>query len=132
VTVEDLMVGPVDSCTVETDASEAARRMLADDVGSLAVVDGDVLVGIVTERDLLRLVADRPGRAGLRVGDVMTPNPDFLSPDVDNEDATDWMIAAGYRHLPVVDAGRVVGMVSMKDLLWAATERRPRRREEIR
>ncbi len=129
--VEELMVGPVDSCTVDTDVSEAARRMLADDVGSLAVVDGDQLVGIVTERDLLPLVADRRDQAGTPVGEVMTPNPDFLSPDVDIDDVTDWMMAAGYRHLPVVDAGRIVGMVSIKDLLWASSERRPGSREEV-
>lgn len=122
--VRELIGGPVDTCAAETDAVEAATQMLAADVGSLAVVTGDDLIGIVTERDLLRVLAQKPDRGGIAVRDVMTPNPDSLSPDVDVDDAAQWMMAAaGYRHLPVVEDGRLVGMVSIKDVLWAITER---------
>lgn len=128
--VHELIGGPVDTCSVDTAVTEAARKMLAYDIGSLAVTRSEKLVGIVTERDLLRVVADRPSRHRLTVGDVMTPTPDSLDPDVDIDDAADWMMAAGYRHLPVVESGRVLGMVSIKDVLWALTERRPPRMKE--
>ncbi len=128
--VRELIGGPVDTCTAEMDAVEAARKMLADDIGSLAVVANGDLVGIVTERDLLRVLADSPTRDSASVGDVMTPSPDSLSPDVDTDDAAHWMMAAGYRHLPVVEEGRLVGMVSIKDVLWAITDRLMNRPED--
>ena len=120
--VSELIGGPVFACSEETDARDAARQMLADDVGSLAVMKDDRLVGIVTERDLVREFAEESPRGRL-VGEVMTPDPDSLAPDIDVDEAADWMMAAGYRHLPVVDEGKLVGMVSIKDVLWALTDR---------
>ena len=119
--VGDLIGGPVATCTTETTILDAARRMLDDEIGSLAVVTDDRLVGIVTERDIVRGFAEPD--LGDRVEDVMTPNPDSLGPEIDIEDAADWMMGAGYRHLPVLDEHRLVGMVSIKDLLWALTDR---------
>jgi CBS domain-containing protein len=121
--VNELMAGPVDSCGPEMTLTEAARRMTKDDVGSLAVTHEGALIGIVTERDVVRAVAEGKHLAHTSVGEVMTPEPDSLEPDVSIEDAASWMLAAGYRHLPVVEADRVLGMVSMKDLMWALTER---------
>jgi CBS domain-containing protein len=120
--VSELIGGPVYTCSEETDVRDAARQMLADDVGSLAVMKDDRLVGIVTERDLVREFAEESPRGRL-VGDVMTPDPDSLAPDIEVDEAADWMMAAGYRHLPVVDEGKLVGMVSIKDILWVLTER---------
>lgn len=118
--VSELIGGPVYTCTEETDVREAARQMLADDVGSLAVVSDETLVGIITERDIVREFAESASGTR-RVSDVMTPDPDSLAPDIDVDDAAAWMMGAGYRHLPVVDGGRLVGMVSIKDVLWALT-----------
>ena len=121
--VRELIGGPVSSCTEDTATRTAAERMIADDVGSLAVLNDDELVGIVTERDLVREFAE--GETGTRtVGDIMTPNPDSLAPDIDIEDAADWMMGAGYRHLPVIEGDKVIGMLSIKDILWALTDRR--------
>lgn len=121
--VGELIGGPVVTCDPHTEVADAAKTMMAEEVGALAVMDDTRLVGIVTERDLLRVVADRP-RGPLPVGRVMTPSPDFLSPDVDVDDAAEWTIAVGYRHLPVVERGQLIGMVSIKDLLWALTDQR--------
>lgn len=121
--VRDLLGGEVDTCTPDTPTVEAARMMIHEDVGSLAVVDDEgELVGIITERDVLRLVAEE--KLGKRhvVGEAMTPRPDSLDPDVDVREASEWMMAAGYRHLPVLESGRLIGMVSIKDLMWALTE----------
>ncbi len=119
--VSELIGGPVYSCTEQTTAIDAARQMLADDVGSLAVVKDGRLVGIVTERDLVREYAEHSSHTRA-VGEVMTPNPDSLAPDVEVDEAASWMMAAGYRHLPVVEDGNLVGMVSIKDVLWALTD----------
>lgn len=120
--VGELIGGPVSSCTEDTAIRTAAERMIAEDVGSLAVLKDDELVGIVTERDLVRELAEGGGK-GRTVGDVMTPDPDSLAPDIDIDDAADWMMGAGYRHLPVVEGGRLLGMLSIKDILWALTDR---------
>jgi len=120
--VSELIGGPVYSCTEDTDVREAARQMLADDVGSLAVLRDGELVGIVTDRDLMRELAEEHD-GSRHVGETMTPNPDSLEPDLEVEDAATWMMGAGYRHLPVVEGGRLVGMLSIKDVLWALTDR---------
>lgn len=121
--VSELIGGPVYSCTEDTNVRDAAQQMLTDDIGSLAVVRDGEMVGIVTERDLVREFAlDNP--MSRTVADAMTPNPDSLAPDIEVEDAADWMMGAGYRHLPVIEGGELVGMVSIKDVLWALTDRR--------
>ena len=58
----------------------------------------------------------------------MTPNPDALEPDVDVAYAADWVLAAGYRHLPIKDEGdHLIGMLSIKDILWGITQGRENR-----
>ena len=121
--VNELMAGPIDSCGPEATLAQVARRMADDDIGSVCVTQDDGLIGIVTERDIVRAVAEERQPSHTPVSELMTPNPDSLEPDISVEDAASWMLAAGYRHLPVVEAGRVLGMVSMKDLMWALTER---------
>jgi len=122
--VNELIAGTVVSCGVDTSVVQAARTMVDNETGSLAVLDDGDLVGIFTERDLIAFVGNGGDPQGGRVGDVMTPNPDSLEPDVEVFAAADWMLAAGYRHLPVVDGERLVGMLSIKDVLWGVTEGR--------
>lgn len=122
--VRELIGGEVGACEPKTPVLEAADRMVARDVGSLAVVETGAIVGIITERDIVRALATGELTKRTRVGRVMTPSPDSLSPDIEVEDASAWMLAAGYRHLPIVEGGRLLGMVSIKDLLWAVTEPR--------
>lgn len=122
--VGDLIGGPVSTCAPGLGLGDAARQMLADDVGSLAVLKDRDLVGIITERDVMRVVAEGRSVDETRVAEAMTPAPDSLGPDVKVEDAADWMMAAGYRHLPVLEGGDLVGMISIKDVLWALTEQR--------
>ncbi len=123
--VNELIAGTVVSCGVDTTVAEAAKVMVENETGSLAVLDKDGdLVGIFTERDLIGFVADGGDPASGPIGEVMTPNPDSLEPDVEVMAAADWMLAAGYRHLPVVAGGDLVGMLSIKDVLWGVTEGR--------
>ena len=80
------------------------------------------LSGIVTERDVLRAVAAGVDLASEPVTAWMTPNPDTVPADMTVDDAAVWMVAAGYRHLPVMDGQSLLGVASIKDLLWAITE----------
>ena len=106
----------------EATLGEAAEAMIDAGTGSLAVIDGRALVGIVTERDIVRAVdeADEPG--DVIVEDWMSEAPDTFSPDVDVEEAAAWLLEAGYRHLPVVEEDELLGIVSIRDLLWALVE----------
>ena len=95
----------------------AARLMRERKVAAVLVMDGEQLVGIITERDMTcRVIAAglNPDTAVAR--DIMTANPDTLGPGDTASDAIRLMKLHNYRHLPVVDGARVVGMVSVRDL----------------
>lgn len=95
---------------------DAARAMVERRVGSILVFEGDRLVGILTERDVLREAASGAFEAR-SVAQAMTANPDAIGADESLEQAAVVMLHGGFRHLPVVEGGRVVGILSMRDLL---------------
>lgn len=126
--VNELIAGDVVSIEPGATLAEAAKTMVSHETGSLAVIDDGELVGIVTERDVLEVVADEGDPFSASVSEVMTPNPDALEPDVDVAYAADWVLAAGYRHLPIKDeGGHLIGMLSIKDILWGVTQGRENR-----
>ena len=90
-------------------------------VGSVGVVDGHALVGILTERDVMRAVSEDADLALEKARDWMT-EPDVFAPDVDVEEAASWLLETGYRHLPVMDDNELLGIASIRDLLWAIVE----------
>ena len=100
---------------------EVAQRMVERDVGAVLVLEGEQLVGILTERDVLRAVADGLDDATL-VRDRMTPHPETLDADDTTEHAAVLMIHGGFRHLPVIEQGRVVGVLSIRDLMRVTLE----------
>ncbi len=120
--IRDLLTGEAKVCGPDLDLRRAARTFVEQGIGSLGVVEDGRLLGIFTERDLVRAVADGVDLADTPVSDYMTPDPDDLAPDVEPVEAARWMLATGYRHLPVTEDGRLIGMVSIKDLLWAVLE----------
>lgn len=96
---------------------EAARRMETNDVGSTAVFASGALVGILTERDLARATADGIDPDGATVEEYMTQEPVTAAPGMSAADAAALMIEIGVRHLPVARGDRLVGMVSIRDLV---------------
>lgn len=102
-------------------ALDAARLMVDFDISAVVVLDEEGrLAGIVTERDLARRVV-AAGHSGdaVTMRDVMTRTPDFLPPDASPFDALELMHDRRIRHIPLVDDGSVVGMVSIRDLRHA-------------
>ncbi|MCP5372917.1 MAG: CBS domain-containing protein [Hyphomicrobiales bacterium] len=96
---------------------EAARLMFDRKVGSVLVMDGDNLRGIFTERDALYLfVATRRNSDTTPVEAVMTKDPETIGPDDSAADALARMDKGGYRHLPVVEGGKVLGVISRREL----------------
>jgi CBS domain-containing protein len=122
-TVGELMTPTLVVAVPKEPLSAAAARMRRHRVGALGVVGGGRLLGILTERDILRATADERDPRATRVDAYMTSCPLTISPDCDAADAVDLMIQWWVRHLPVVEEGRVVGVVSARDLL--AMGRRP-------
>jgi len=101
--------------------AEVAKRMVAKDVGAVLVTEGKRLVGILTERDVLRAVA-RGIDESATVADWMTRDPETLEPDESTQQAAVLMIHGGFRHLPVTENGEVVGMLSIRDLMRIVLE----------
>lgn len=99
--------------------SEAARLMYDNRIGSIMVVDDrGTLVGILTERDLLRLVATSRACRDEPLHMIMTKNPVTIGPDASVIEALKKMREYGIRHLPVVDReGKPIGMVSVRDII---------------
>ena len=103
--------------------SEAARLMKDRQVGGIMVVEEGRLIGVFTERDALyRVVAECRDANATRLSEVMTPNPRTIHPDKPFSDALHIMYEGGFRHVPVVEDGRPVGLVSARDALGPELE----------
>ncbi len=97
---------------------DVARRMSEKNIGAIAVVDSGKLVGIFSERDIMsRVVAQGLNPETTAVAEVMTKDIVVGEPGEDIEEALKKMHAVGCRHLPIVDKGNLVGMISIRDLL---------------
>ncbi len=98
--------------------ADAARMMRDQNVGAVLVTDGATLKGVFTERDaLFRVLAAGREPASTKVADVMTKGPQTIHPDKPFVEALRLMLEGGFRHVPVVEDGRVLGMVSVRDAL---------------
>ena len=116
-TVREAMTGSPTTVAAEESAVEAARLMAAQDVGSLPVLDGDDLVGIVTDRDLvLHVLAKDADPHKVRVSSICSENPIVVGPEDSLEEALQHMAKKQIRRLPVVDDGRLVGILAQADV----------------
>ncbi len=101
---------------------EAATLMTSANIAAIVVLDEDgKLVGIITERDMTRrVIAKNLDPKETSISEIMTKKPDTLAPDDSASDALELMQTRHFRHLPVVEDGKCVGMVSLRDLYSAA------------
>ena len=120
--VGDVMNLRVVSVRPDETVKVAIARMLEEEVGSVAVCEHDTLVGIFTERDVLRLAGRGPDLAVLKVGDVMTRAVCTVAPDDDATAAAELMAARRVRHLPVVQDGHVLGILGIRDVVRSLLE----------
>lgn len=102
----------------ETSVAEAAAQMVQHNIGAIAVTAEGKLQGIFSERDVLkRVVAERRDPAATPVRDVMTTNPVTVAPTESLERCRTLMREGAFRHLPICDQGKLVGIISIRDLL---------------
>ena len=121
-TVRDVMTAGPTSIASDAMVIEAARRMLAEDVGSLPVVDGEKLVGMVTDRDLvLKVVATDLDPHKVPVSDVCTQDPVTVGANESLDEALRRMAKEQVRRLPVVSDGQLVGIIAQADVARKAS-----------
>jgi CBS domain-containing protein len=119
----DLMQRDLLGVAPEDTLGFAAEQMAERGVGAAVVVDYGRLLGILSERDILRAVAGRVHSSEARVRDWMTADPVTAAPDTSPAEAARIMVENGFRHLPVVEDDQAVGIVSIRDVMaWTVAE----------
>jgi CBS domain-containing protein len=104
----------------EDTLGETAQKLVDAKTGAAVVIDFGRLIGIISERDLLKAMAGRVHTSDARVREWMTADPIIASPDTEVEEAAQTMLDNNFRHLPVVEGDRVVGVASLRRLVGAA------------
>lgn len=116
-TVRDVMTRQPVTCEVSTTIEAAARLMRDHDIGDVLVCDGEMLRGIVTDRDIVvRCIAGGVDPSRSILGDICTGGVLSVGPDTSTDDAARTMRDSAIRRLPVVEGGRPIGIVSLGDL----------------
>jgi CBS domain-containing protein len=122
--IREIMSTDLVNVSPTTTVAEAATVMGGHHVGSALVMEDDSLVGIFTERDILRALSQDFDAPTHQVAHWMTRDPTTVTPDTSVHEALDLMLSSGFRHLPVCERSRPVGIVSLRDVSRAATEKR--------
>jgi CBS domain-containing protein len=121
-TVGEIMTSDVLTVEPSDTIGETAQKMVERGVSSAVVSDYGTLIGIVTERDLTRAVAGRVHSSEARVREWMTSDPVTLGRSATPDEAAKIMLDNGFRHVPIVEDGRAIGIVSIRDVARWSTE----------
>jgi len=104
-------------------AVDAVRTLSEQNLGSLVVLDQGRMVGMLTFREILQSLAQRSGAIGdVRVGDIMVRDPVTAAPDMEVNDLRRTMLESGARYLPVMQDGKLIGVISFRDVAKAVLE----------
>jgi CBS domain-containing protein len=115
-TVREVMKTTLYSVDPSTTVGEAISLMARNRIGSALIMEEGKLIGIFTERDTVRAISQSHDAPTHEISSWMTRDPKTIDPNVEVDAAMKTMLDSGFRHLPVVERGQVVGMVSMRDL----------------
>jgi CBS domain-containing protein len=115
--VREVMTSNPESCSSDASVADAAKLMASKDVGPIPVVDGDRLVGLLTDRDIVvRVVAEGRDPRSTQVGEVASSDLATVSPDEDLDRALQLLAQRRVRRLPVVEGDKLVGIVAQADI----------------
>jgi|SRR5439155_3254496 len=114
--VSEIMTPAAVTDRADDTLAEAARKMWEQQTGSLLVMEGEDLLGIITERDILKAVATGSPLQEIRISEVMTKDLVTVHPGLSLREAAAIMTDKWIRHLPVVERGKLVGILSQRDL----------------
>jgi CBS domain-containing protein len=122
--VKDAMTAEVKTAAPSQSLTDVARLMKQEGVGSVPVVDGERLIGVVTDRDIVvRGIADGSDPHAIKAGDIASRDIVTVRPDDNLDEALRLMGQHQVRRLPVVDEGQLVGMVAQADVAQEAKEK---------
>ena len=124
-TLADILKPNFITVAPEDTLGEVAEKMMKQNVGAVIVKDFGRLIGILTERDMLRAMASRMHTSEARVRQWMTADPITVPPDMALDDAAKIMLDHGFRHLPVMDGETVLGVVSLRRVLGGRRQPAP-------
>jgi CBS domain-containing protein len=123
--VRDIMTAEVASATPDATLEEIATMMKDEDTGVIPVVEDELLLGLVTDRDIVvRCIAEGKSASGTTADDILSEDLETIEPDEDVEEASRLMSRRQIRRLPVVEDGRLVGILSIGDIAVKATEQK--------
>ncbi len=125
-TLREIMTTDVYSVEGSTSVTAVAQAMDGGRFGSVLVMESGWLAGIFTERDVLRAAASGTDLNSSSISEWMTKDPASAPPDMSTEEALQIMATNGFRHLPVLEGKKVVGIVSLRDVLSLRIARTPR------
>lgn len=125
-TLTEIMTTDVFTTDPATTVSEVAAAMVKGRFGSAIIIDGGWIAGIFTERDVLRAAASGKDLASTPVTEYMTPDPMTVDGGLSADEAAQIMASQGFRHLPVTEGKRLLGIVSLRDVLSTKIARSPR------
>ena len=115
--IRDVMTANPVCCQASATVAEAAQAMKESDIGDVLVMDGDTLVGVVTDRDIVvRALADGRDASSTKLGDICSRDVVTLTPDASVDEAMALMSDRAVRRIPICEGNRPVGMVSLGDL----------------
>lgn len=120
--ISHLETDKVHTTSTGTSVMEAAKLMRSMNIGALPVLDNGEVVGIITERDILELAADGVDSATVIVAEYMTEDPVCVTLEMDVLECDKLMRKMKIRHLPVLEKGKLIGMLSVRDVLYAITK----------
>jgi CBS domain-containing protein len=122
--VKDVMTANPTTCAPQASVVDAAKVMAQEDVGSSPIVEGDRLVGVVTDRDIvIRVVAEGRDPQSTTIGEIASRDLVTVSPDDDLDRALELMAENQVRRLPVVEADTLVGIVAQRDIALQGVDR---------
>lgn len=120
--VETVMHGDVVTVGPGASLRDAAEALVDEEVGALVVTETGQVTGILSERDIVRALAEGADPDGTSVSEVMTEGPLCADPEDTISVAAERMIRAGIRHMPVLGEGNPIGMISVRDLLGVLSD----------
>jgi CBS domain-containing protein len=120
--ISEIMTKATETDSADDTLAEACEKMRAAQTSSILIMDGDRLVGIVTERDVVKVVAHGQDPKDVRLKDIMTSDIVTIGPMTTLKEAANIMATKWIRHLPIIEGTKVVGIISQRDLTGVLAE----------
>ena len=121
--IQDLVTRGCVTASPETSLIEITQTMTEKKIGTVMICQGEKIAGIVSERDVIRIIAKHGDITGMTAGDIMTKNVKVVSPDVNSTQIMEMMSNHQIRHVPIAKDGQLLGIVSITDVVRRLSEK---------